>query len=499
MEARRTNQARQSGTPISGPPPGAQASLSPEDAGRRALAIALELAKNAARARTLEELQFILVNDSRALLPFDRSLLLTHFNGQSILAAANNQPTLDKKSDLVANLERLAPGIREIDRGLVVFPDAPPKENLAAAASDALNQYMNAWKPSCLVVVPLVAFDRVIAHLLLEFQGKSAPQPVEIYALMNMVPFLSEALALTWLLSAKPSARRFFLAALAKETDGKGRFRRYISWGGFAITVLVLLVALVLPVSLQVGGRADVAAEYEYVAFSQMEGLIGQVFVREGDRVKKGQLLAELQPTEIDYKLREAERMKESYRAERDILLSLGSEDPKKLAESQLVAIKGLRAQYELELLQWQRQFLEIKAPVDGIVLTKKVEALIGKRFKAGEPFCKIAPDDTLVLEIFVRESDASYVKPGLRGDVYFNFRPTEAHAFEVQTIAPISETLERAGAVFRTRAKFFQQPPGIKPGMQGVAHIYGEKVSLFYLLTRRIRTKLNELWLVFV
>jgi multidrug efflux pump subunit AcrA (membrane-fusion protein) len=499
MQPSHTNDPKQTGGIPPGATPAPQGSVSPEDAARRALAVGFELAKNASRARTLEEFQFILVNDTRALLPFDRSLLITHFNGHSALAATNNQPTLDKKSEFVHTVERLAAGIREVDRGLVLFADAPTKEDLSDRATAALAEYLAQFKAACLVVVPFTAYDSVIGHLLLEFHENASPQKVEVYALMNLVPFLSEALAQKWLLAAKPSARKFFFAALGTGTETRSILGRHLKWLLLAVAVTALIVSLCLPVSLQVGGRADVAPEYEYVAFAQMDGIVDKVSVREGDRVEKEQLLAELQATEIDYKIREAERMRESYKAEEEILRSQGSEDPKKLAEGQLVAIKGLRSQYEVEFLQWQRQFLAIKAPVEGIVLTKKVESLVGKRFKAGEPFCKIAPADTLVLEVFVRESDATFVESGLRGDVYFNFRPTAAHAFQVETISPISETVERSGAVFRVRAKFLQAPPGIKPGMQGVAQIYTQDVSLFFMLTRRLRTKLNELWLVFL
>lgn len=45
----------------------------------------------------------------------------------------------------------------------------------------------------------------------------------------------------------------------------------------------------------------------------------------------------------------------------------------------------------ELQYLQWQRQFLDIKTPVSGGITTKHVEIFIGKNFKTGEPFSEIA------------------------------------------------------------------------------------------------------------
>jgi multidrug resistance efflux pump len=241
-----------------------------------------------------------------------------------------------------------------------------------------------------------------------------------------------------------------------------------------------------------------VAPEFEYYAYVQIEGIVDKVLVKEGDLVKKDQVVAGLEDNEIQYKIREQQRLLAGYETEMEILRSQSAENPSKLADSELVGIKAKRARQELEFLKWQQQFLQIWSPVDGVVLTKKVESLIGKRFKAGEPFCRIAPSDTLLTEIFVREDDISYVKEGQAGEVFFNVQPNLSHAIRVTRIAPVSETLERMGSVFRVRAVFDKQPPEIRPGMTGTGHISTRTESLWFVLTRRLRSKINEAWLVF-
>ena len=467
------------------------------DSARRALAIGLELAKNASRARTLDELQFILVNDTRSLLPFDRSCLIVHFDGKSSLAAATNQPQLEKKSGFVQKVNRLAEDVREINRALVMFPGAAVTEDIPEKAAAGLRDFMDYAKCSCLMVVPLSVYDHVVGHLILEFFEQVVPGEVQTYTLINMMPFLSSALAEKWMLAKKSSVRKSFWAAITGSPKGVRGFSFYTKVG-FAFLLVVLIAALCLPVTLRVGGKAEAVPEYEYFAFAEMDGIVEQVLVKEGDLVNKGAELATLQEQEIDYKIREARRLVESYRAETAILRNMGAEDPAKLAESKLVAIKALRAQQDLDFLNWQRQFLSIKSPRDGVVLTKKVESLVGKKFKAGDPFCKIAPPDVLMVEIFVRESDISFVKDGQSSQVYFNFQPNEALDLKVQSISPISEPMERMGGIFRVRASFAVQPKGIKPGMQGIAHIDAGEASLWFVVTRRLATKINEALLLF-
>ncbi len=468
------------------------------DPARRALAIGLELAKNAARSKTLEELQFILVNDTRALLAFDRSFLILHLGGESELTAANNQPKLETRSGFVHEVSELAPHLRNIDRGLILFAGKTPAQDLPPETAAALEAYIEYSKCSCLMAVPLLAFDQVIGHLMLEYFGDAAPGEVETYTLMNMVPFFSSALAEKWLLHKRPLMRKAFFPGGSGRKGLIERLGVYGKIGLLIALVVVLIVVLSLPVTLTVGGKAELAPDYEYYAFVEMDGIVDKVLTKEGDPVKQGQLLAVMDDKEIDYKIREAERSRESYRAEMEILRRLGAENPSKLAESQLVALKIQRAQQDLDFLNWQRGFLNIKSPVEGVVLTKKVESLIGKKFKAGEPFCKIAPHKTLLVEVLVRESDVAFVKEGQKGEVFLNYDPKIARHFVVKSISPMSETLEKSGAVFRVKAAFVDPPVESRPGMQGVAHIDAGRAGLWFVVTRRIATKINEILLVF-
>ncbi|MFC1835626.1 efflux RND transporter periplasmic adaptor subunit [Thermodesulfobacteriota bacterium] len=468
------------------------------DPAKRALAIGIELAKNATKARTLEELQFILVNDVRALIPFDRSLLIYHFDGESSLAAVHNQIKLEHKSDFVQRVNKLAPSLKGIDKGIIIFADAPVAETVPEYQATLLKGFMDYTKCSCLMLIPLTLRDHGVGHLLLEFYGDNAPGQLETSALINMVPFFSAALTEKWLISKKRGVRRAFEWALSPDRGLSRRVKFWIKLGIIVAVVLGLVYVSALNMTLTVGGKAEVAPDYEYFAFVEIDGLIQKVFVEEGHAVEKGQRLAVIESKDIDFKIREAKRMIESYSTEMEILTNLGAEDPTKLAESRLVAIKRQRAKYELDYLEWQRQFLEIRSPVDGVVLTERVESLVGKKFKAGEAFCTIAPHDVLVSDIFVRQSDVAYVKKGMKGEVFFDFEPRKKNEVTIENISPASVTIPELGSVFRVRAKFAAQPPNIKPGMQGIARIDTGTAKLWFVVTRKITMKINEMLLYF-
>jgi hypothetical protein len=200
--------------------PGPAPVTSPEgspDPRRHALAIGFELARNATRARTLDELQFVLVNDTRALLPFDRSFLIVHFSGHTQLVAVNNQPKLEQKSDWVQRVDRMAQELKEVKQALVLFRETPPPQEIPPAATEALQGYIHYSECTCLMVIPLMVYDQVIGHLMLEFFQGATPSEVEAYTLLNMVPFFSSALAEKWVLGKDKGVFNGYFGAVAAQ------------------------------------------------------------------------------------------------------------------------------------------------------------------------------------------------------------------------------------------------------------------------------------------
>ncbi len=125
--------------------------------------------------------------------------------------------------------------------------------------------------------------------------------------------------------------------------------------------------------------------------------------------------------------------------SERNLLRTAATEDPTKLAESELVDLKRKAAWEEFRFLKWQQQFLEIKAPVIGMEFTKDVESLSGKKFKAGEPFCELNVTNDLSAEVFVPDDKITHVKAGQTLVVYLSGQPTKGYHLKVAEIAPTS------------------------------------------------------------
>ncbi len=86
----------------------------------RLIVLSLEFSRRAVEARSFEELCFLMTNDFRALIEFDRAFLITHMRGQSTFTGASNQPILDSKSKFNEELNRLAVHLTTLDKPLLM-------------------------------------------------------------------------------------------------------------------------------------------------------------------------------------------------------------------------------------------------------------------------------------------------------------------------------------------------------------------------------------------
>jgi multidrug resistance efflux pump len=458
------------------------------DPRQKALATGLEFTRRAFEAPTPDDLYLMLTNDIRALVEFDRCVLIVHLGGASRLVSASNQATLTKTSKFYELTNESAGAFKGVKTAVLLGRNAAfPEMDAPETARIALKAYMEFGEATYLFCVPLVHADMTVGHLLFEFLEENVPDQIGVLTVLNISPLISAAIVEKWLLKRRPALISLMdpVASALKDT------RRLKRLGIRAGIVALLLVALifVIPFPVSVGGEAEIVPTDRHVAFAQIPGLLQTVRVREGDLVEKDQILATLDPKELDYKIQIQEKQVEILTAETNLLKNAGTEDPAKLAESNLSDLKRRSAWAELQYLKWQRQFLDIKAPVNGVVVTKDVESLSGKRLKAGEPLCELVIPGDLSCDVFVPEDKVTYVKQGQTMTTYLAGSPTVGHVLEVKEIAPMAEAVPRLGNVYRVKAPF-PDAAAAMIGMKGIGRINAGHASLWRIVHDRLLSK---------
>ncbi len=160
---------------------------------------------------------------------------------------------------------------------------------------------------------------------------------------------------------------------------------------------------------------------------SRLIGFIRELRVREGSKVKKGELLLTIDPTEIEAKLSEA-RARLAQAQARVNEIEVDFKRYKKLFEQKLIpasrfqkqelALKVAReelrvAQANLHRVEVQFQYAKIRSPVDGVVVDKLKQA--GDIATPGAPILVIENPNNIVLKTFIREDHVGHVQVGDR------------------------------------------------------------------------------------
>jgi RND family efflux transporter MFP subunit len=223
---------------------------------------------------------------------------------------------------------------------------------------------------------------------------------------------------------------------------------------------VVEVTAATVPVRVQVTGQ--VMPVFQATLSSRIQGTIDKLLVREGHRVAKGQTLIELDNRDVRADLARAAADVENAKAQLDRMKSLYAQDAvsKQEMENATRAYKVAEANRKAVLAQLS--YTVVKAPFDGVITEKKVEA--GELASPGQPLLKMEDPRQLRLEVMVAEGDLRSVSIGDRIPVLIDALGPQALTGTVSQILPAGDPQTHTFTV-----KVDLPPtPGLKSGMFG-------------------------------
>ncbi|HXN20028.1 MAG TPA: efflux RND transporter periplasmic adaptor subunit [Candidatus Binatus sp.] len=224
-----------------------------------------------------------------------------------------------------------------------------------------------------------------------------------------------------------------------------------------------------------------------------VDGRIQKVLVHEGDKVKAGQLLAVLENPQIHADIQSLEQQ-----------LALASsnlrnnQDRSDLGQTAQAVRDRKRLAQELLVGQKRAQQLEIRAPIDGIVVTPNVDQETGQNLLAGDEFAHLVDRRSMKARILVQDRDIQDVYVGAPAEVKvlpFPFHTYWGHIDKLSPAAaldhPIAQIqkLERLGQNLTNYLAVEMEIPNpdgtLLEGMTGKAKILGSKHSLAWQFGR--------------
>lgn len=213
-----------------------------------------------------------------------------------------------------------------------------------------------------------------------------------------------------------------------------------------------------------------------------VQGYLAESGVRAGDVVRAGEIVAQLDMTDLRLeKLKwESQRAKNS----REYSEALAR---KERSRARILAAQLEQAEAQLELIDQQLGRMRIRAPFDGLVVSGDLSQALGAPIERGDVLFEIAPLDDFRVMLKMDERDIREIETGQTGSLALSAMPNERLPLEVVRITPISTSEE--GLNYFTVETVLTDPLGhtLRPGMEGVGKIEIDERRLIWIWTRKI------------
>jgi hypothetical protein len=448
-----------------------QADLASPPSYETRLAAMLQLEQRARAAASTEELAFLMVNDTHALLPYRQAVLWqrSEVQGDGAIIALSGLAVPDRNAPFNVWLAALLAAESQVQQQPGVLR---PPESERGMWQEHLPPH--AWALPLTLQLPGQPDEPAMLVLLRD----------EVWQRSDTVllSLLADAYAHAW--RALETPRRLPLWHLGCSLRLRSRERRW-----WLIGAAALLVLLCLPVRQSVLAPAEVVARAPLAIRAPLQGIVDRIAVQPNQAVKAGQLLVALDARELESRVETSRQGMAVAAAE----LRQGQQQAlfDERGKAALTLLQGKRDQAEAEqdYLAKALARTQLRAERDGTALFDDPADWVGKPVAMGERIMLIADPLDTELEVQLPVADAIELPPDSPIQLFLNTAPATPLAASLLRVAYRAGSTAEGGMAYRVRARFdAQEHPRI--GLKGTAKLYGKRTLLaVYLLRRPLAT----------
>lgn len=223
--------------------------------------------------------------------------------------------------------------------------------------------------------------------------------------------------------------------------------------------------------------------------YAWFEGPVARCYLQDGSLVKKGDLIAEYDTNQLNYRLTAAESQVNEIKAELELEGRTAFTERERLGTVKLLEPKLQSALVNVREAQWYLGKSRFLSPADGILVLKdgRAELLTGKVVHAGEKIFDIYGGEGMVAEIPLNERDSSILRQSPTATLFLHTAPERPIPVKILEISPYPELTEQRTYCYIVRAELPENMTDLRYGMRGIAKISGEKVFLGYHLFKSV------------
>lgn len=218
----------------------------------------------------------------------------------------------------------------------------------------------------------------------------------------------------------------------------------------------------------------SIEANESVVIVSEIRGVIRRLSFEEGHPVRQGQLLVQLDDTEISAQVDRATAVRDQSQSAYDRVRRVVDRGAGSAQDLDDAAAALKVAEAELAIMEAQKAKTRITAPFDGIVGPRRISP--GSFVQAGEPMAEVSQVQIVKVDFSAPERFVPRIQPGAEVEVRSNAFPGETFRGIVDVIDPVLDPATRNVQIL---ARVDNPELELRPGMSAnVAVVMGRRTD---------------------
>jgi membrane fusion protein (multidrug efflux system) len=213
-------------------------------------------------------------------------------------------------------------------------------------------------------------------------------------------------------------------------------------------------------VSSYITSTANLVPENDVKVLAESEGKVAEVRVEEGDRVVKGQILAQLDQGDAEITLKKAQVKASNAKLNFDRAGKVLAENLMSREQYDKVATENEVARQEEAEAAWRLEKTTIRAPFSGHLTERMIRP--GQHIRPGDVLFSVADFDPLIARIYLPEKDVLGLSEGR--SVRITLKANEATQVKGR-IRQISPVVDPATGTVKVTVEAVAPPAELRPG----------------------------------
>jgi len=244
-----------------------------------------------------------------------------------------------------------------------------------------------------------------------------------------------------------------------------------------AIVLVLMGIIAALPIPHRVACPSVFEPTSQRFAVAPHDGILDETFVRSGDPVRAGQVLAQMDATDLRLQIADLAAQKERAEKKTDIHRAEGD-----AAATQLAHLEATELSAQLNRLRFMSDNRRIISGIDGIVLHCEVEQARGVPVRTGDVLMQVAPLKILRAELEIAPEDLAHVQPGMNVRLIADGNPLDPVSGRIDKILPIS-AVRNGRNVFLAEVVVDNRDGRLRPGMAARAKVDAGRRALAWIV----------------